>query len=335
MTWVIISRSSAGGFYEVARTLSHVLKIPLLHNAIKTIGINFINVGSIYSLVSPHILLAKRVIVYLGIEGPMHSYASKAIIRLKCPLIITPSKYASEELSRLGITTHYVIPHGFDPCDIPETLPRIGDGRGKTLFSVVLSSMEIYKLLGVKYLLRAIKESSVLRKNAYFVFKVPKNKGDVFKSIINEFSLSLDNFKIIDTYLSKHELYGLISSTDFYVHVSLSDAFGLPIIEAMAVGTPVIALNAPPWNEIVNDDVGFLVKVKKEVIMGNPPYRIRIPDINSLKETLENVVNVANNNRLRNNVRRYAYEKFNAHTLYLRFRNIMELIENTKWCRFH
>ena len=245
MTWVIISRSSAGGFYEVARTLSHVLKIPLLHNAIKTIGINFINVGSIYSLVSPHILLAKRVIVYLGIEGPMHSYASKAIIRLKCPLIITPSKYASEELSRLGITTHYVIPHGFDPCDIPETLPRIGDGRGKTLFSVVLSSMEIYKLLGVKYLLRAIKESSVLRKNAYFVFKVPKNKGDVFKSIINEFSLSLDNFKIIDTYLSKHELYGLISSIDFYVHVSLSDAFGLPIIEAMAVGTPVIALNAP------------------------------------------------------------------------------------------
>ena len=123
--------------------------------------------------------------------------------------------------------------------------------------------------------------------------------------------------------MSKHELYRLIGSSDFYIHVSLSDAFGLPIIEAMAVGTPVIALNASPWNEIVNN-VGFLVKVRGEVIERNPPFRIRVPDINSLRETLENVVKTADNNRLRNKVRNYAYERFNAHILYLKFRDIME-----------
>ena len=58
--------------------------------------------------------------------------------------------------------------------------------------------------------------------------------------------------------------------------------------------------------------------------MGNPPYRIRVPDINSLKETLENVVKITDNSRLRNKVRNYAYERFNAHVLYLKFRDIME-----------
>jgi glycosyltransferase involved in cell wall biosynthesis len=324
MTWVIISRDSAGGFYEVARVLSHVLKIPLSHNAIDALGRNIINVGSIYSLGSPYILLAKKVIAYLGIEGPMHSYASKVIIRLKKPVIITPSNYAKEELAGLGVKVDYVIPHGFDPCEVPDPLPKVGNNMGRTLFSIVLSDVKIYKLLGVKFLLRAIRESSILKKNALFLFKVPKNKGNIIRDIINEFGLSLDNFKIIDTYLSKHELYRLIGSSDFYIHVSLSDAFGLPIIEAMAVGTPVIALNAPPWNEVVNDDVGFLVKVRGEVIEGNPPLRIRIPDINSLRETLENVVKITDNGRLRNKVRNYAYERFNAHVLYLKFRDIME-----------
>jgi len=260
--WIIITRDFAGGFYEVARILSHVLKTSLSHNSIDAVGKSIINVSSIYSLRSPYILLAKRVIAYLGIEGPMYSYASNLIIRLKKPVIITPSNYAREELLRLGIKTDYVIPHGFDPCEVPESLPRIGNNNGRTLFSIVLSGAEIYKLLGIKFLLKAIRESPVLRNNALFLLKVPKNKGDVIRGIINGSGLSFDNFRIIDAYLSKRELYGLVKSSDFYIHVSLSDAFGLPIIEAMAVGTPVIALNAPPWNEIVNDDVSFLVKVR-------------------------------------------------------------------------
>lgn len=320
--WMIITRDSAGRFYEVARTLSHVLKIPLSQRYI--CSRNVLMVGTIYGLQSPYILLAKRVIAYLGIEGPMHSYASNAIIRLKSPVIITPSNYAREELSRFGVKVDYVIPHGFDPCDVPESLPRVDNNHARTLFSIVLSNVRIYKLLGVKFLLKAIRESPVLRKNALLLFKVPKNKGNMVRDIVNEFGLSIDNFKIIDTYLSKYELYRLIGSSDFYIHVSLSDAFGLPIIEAMAVGTPVIALNAPPWNEVVNNDVGFLVKVRGEVIEGNPPLRIRIPDINSLRETLENVMKAADNGRLRNKVRNYAYERFNAHVLYLKFRDVME-----------
>lgn len=112
---------------------------------------------------------------------------------------------------------------------------------------------------------------------------------------------------------------------DLYVHTSLSDAFGLPIVESMAMGTPVVALNAPPWNEVIDENVGFIVRVKGETILNyKPPYRIRIPDIQDLVKVLEDAA-LQVNSSMRRKVREYTISRFDAHKLYQMFRELIEV----------
>lgn len=52
------------------------------------------------------------------------------------------------------------------------------------------------------------------------------------------------------------ELYNL---ADVYVNLSLEETFGLPTVEAMACGTPVIVLNSTANPELVDDAVGIVI----------------------------------------------------------------------------
>ncbi|ABW02277.1 glycosyltransferase [Caldivirga maquilingensis] len=133
---------------------------------------------------------------------------------------------------------------------------------------------------------------------------------------------------VIDEYLSKRELYTLISQHDLYIHGSLSDGFGLPVIESMAVGVPPVVLDAPPWNEVVNDSVGFLVKVGRENIIMRKPYKfkIRIFREDNALDTLEYALNEVMNNRMGwfTKVRKYIRQRYDAHSLYKEFAKLLE-----------
>lgn len=53
---------------------------------------------------------------------------------------------------------------------------------------------------------------------------------------------------------------GLYNLGDIYVYPTYLDGLGLTIYEALSCGLPVITTNEAPMNEIVSDDVGFLVE---------------------------------------------------------------------------
>jgi glycosyltransferase involved in cell wall biosynthesis len=58
--------------------------------------------------------------------------------------------------------------------------------------------------------------------------------------------------------VSEEELVGLYNVADVFVLPSLYEGFGLPVLEAMACGTPVVAANAASLPEVVGD-AGLLV----------------------------------------------------------------------------
>jgi O-antigen biosynthesis alpha-1,3-mannosyltransferase len=59
-------------------------------------------------------------------------------------------------------------------------------------------------------------------------------------------------------YVSKEDLPYIYAGADLFVYVSLYEGFGLPVLEAMASGVPVIASNTSSLPEVVGD-YGVLV----------------------------------------------------------------------------
>src|SRR3990172_3698861 len=59
-------------------------------------------------------------------------------------------------------------------------------------------------------------------------------------------------------HLPHDELPPLYGGASLFVTVSLSETFGIPLIEAMAAGVPVLASDIPPFREVLGD-VGFMV----------------------------------------------------------------------------
>ncbi len=70
--------------------------------------------------------------------------------------------------------------------------------------------------------------------------------------------LKRHNIEVIESTVSSPGLYHL---GDIYVYPTMLDGLGLTMYEALSVGLPVIATDHPPMNEVINNEVGYLVEV--------------------------------------------------------------------------
>ena len=91
--------------------------------------------------------------------------------------------------------------------------------------------------------------------------------------------------------LDKDDLATLYHSVDCYVSPHRSEGLGLTIIEAMAVGKPVIVTNFGGAVDFVDEDTAFPLPYKLiEVGEGNAPYPPSYtwadPDFDALKHTM-------------------------------------------------
>lgn len=98
-------------------------------------------------------------------------------------------------------------------------------------------------------------------------------KGKIYeeaKLIIHTQKRFKDTFDYDIEYLKEHNIEviektvtapGLYYLGDVYVYPTTLDGLGLTMYEALASGLPVIATNHPPMNEVINNEVGYLVEV--------------------------------------------------------------------------
>ena len=67
----------------------------------------------------------------------------------------------------------------------------------------------------------------------------------------------------IDRTLSEAELAGLYAACDCLVHPFRGEGFGLPVVEAMACGLPVIVTGAGPVLDYATDETAFLIPARR------------------------------------------------------------------------
>jgi len=68
------------------------------------------------------------------------------------------------------------------------------------------------------------------------------------------------NIRYFDRFLEEAELPRLQTESGFYIGPSEAEGFGHALVEAMSAKTLVVTTDAPPMNEVVTKDRGFLAK---------------------------------------------------------------------------
>ena len=158
-------------------------------------------------------------IINLGLR-----YAYRRLLP-KIYLITAVSNYANKQLSRLFGVSGRVIPNGIDlelfkPCSREE---RKGDSEH---YPVALNLTSYNNLKGRDILIES--------------FKGIKRRYS--KAVLIAKGINYDLDCVIDLgYMPYEEIPKLYCKASFYLLMSKWESFGLPIIEAFATGTPVIA----------------------------------------------------------------------------------------------
>ncbi|MFT7524990.1 MAG: 1,2-diacylglycerol 3-alpha-glucosyltransferase [Arenicella sp.] len=171
-----------------------------------------------------------------------------------CDHVFTPSDSIKTTLQkREVITPMTVIPTGVK-------LDKFVGGSGSGFKSVVNIPDEAFVIghLGrlapeknLAYLTEAVIKCMTDEANTYFLIVGKGSSEQVIRDLFNDAGLS-DRLHFIGA-LTYPEIVSAYKAMDIFVFCSQSETQGMVITEAMAAGTPVIALDAPGVREVVVD----------------------------------------------------------------------------------
>jgi glycosyltransferase involved in cell wall biosynthesis len=241
--------------------------------------------------------------------------------------VIAVSNYVREKLEEAGINVLDVIHHGIDTKQLKDIIPKKDAVRkmtgGKVVFGTIASS---HKRKGLDLLASAI--SLIQEKiDAGFYILTQPDARPLFSGLKNVY---------VDVLFGRYtrlELLRLISSFDFYICSSLSEGFGLPLIEAQAFGIPVIYPDYAPLNEFMNPNINFPFQwesIEEYEDKFGIRFELHIYKPESLAEKIVEAYNLhASNNdeykKITVKAKRYVSEKYDIRKHYPNFKKYLKL----------
>jgi glycosyltransferase involved in cell wall biosynthesis len=205
-----------------------------------------------------------HIVFYGTTEG--HSFVDEASLRIARQIkIIAVSNYVKQMLEEIGITVAGVVNHGLDMDD-----RRVDTQFYKALKKklknkkVIFTTSANHSRKGLDNLLYGYHLVEQEIKNAYLILhSEPLGYYNTSKIASN---LKLKHLWLTNLYgkLSQSKLNAFYKLCGVYVQPSYSEGFGLPILEAFRFDKPVIAVDAPPFHEIIRQrENGILVPLSK------------------------------------------------------------------------
>ncbi|MGG5821762.1 glycosyltransferase family 4 protein [Falsiroseomonas sp. HW251] len=132
-------------------------------------------------------------------------------------------------------------PDGFELME--RNLPQVAIGR----YAVVIGTVEARKNLGL--LLRALKEPALERSGLRFV--VIGRRGHGAEQLLARLSPAAQERVTFTGYVSEFVKYRLLKHAEFLVLPSVYEGFGIPAVEAMSLGKPVLAAMTSSFPEVI------------------------------------------------------------------------------------
>jgi glycosyltransferase involved in cell wall biosynthesis len=199
-------------------------------------------------------------------------------------LIIAISQTTAQDLQkfyRVPAEKIRVIPHGCDPAFQPvedlATLARIRVRYGLPFdrpYILYVGTLQPRKNLGRLIEAFALGLRDDRLGNPPPVLALAGKRGWLYDSLFTQVqTLGLEGQVIFPGYVEQEDLPALISGAAVFALPSLYEGFGLPALEAMACGTPLIAAKASSLPEVV-DEAGLLVPPTDTLLWTNALHAV-------------------------------------------------------------
>lgn len=222
------------------------------------------------------LLPGSNIVFYGTTEG--HSILDRESVEVARNVnVVAVSNFVRQMLEEVDVPVAGVVHHGLD-MDANEVdlsfLHSVKEKVREKLVALTIASNDPRK--GLKELLQAYKfvESDV--PNSFLVLhSEPKRDYNYEEQRYHErwydlpklvSKLRIERIWLTNSYrlMSSGEVNALYKLCQVYVFPSFSEAFGLPMLEAFRFNKPVVAVDAPPFNEIIEEGyTGKLIPYKK------------------------------------------------------------------------
>jgi len=199
---------------------------------------------------------SKLALWVLKILVPLSARSSRQIIALSQSSkrhIMKALKISEDKINVTYMGVDKIFHPHHNRREILELKNRIGI-KGNFILSVANSHphKNLRRLLQAYYILR--KDEGI----AHQLLLAGNPGRDHLELVRTVRKLGMDEEVIFTGYISHHQMPLVYQAADLFVFPSLYEGFGLPILEAMACGTPVVSSNAASLPEVVGR-AGILV----------------------------------------------------------------------------
>ncbi len=196
---------------------------------------------------------------------------------------IALSRYSARELSAAGFPHVGVVPPAVDPRRVGQPgderlYRRLADGKTNLLFvGRVAPNKKIEDLIDLVSLLREA------GRDARLVVAGAHQKASAYFRMLSARARPLGKAALFLGAVPQHELCACLRAAHLFVSMSEHEGFGLPLVEAMAAGVPVVAYDAAAVSEALGG-AGVLFSPKSlphvaalcEILLDDPVRRRRI-----------------------------------------------------------
>jgi glycosyltransferase involved in cell wall biosynthesis len=244
--------------------------------------------------------------------------------------VVAVSYFVKEMLEEVDVPVAGVVHHGLDmnasEADL-SFLEALEKKFKEKLVALTIASNDPRK--GLNDLLQAHKVVEERIPNSYLVLhSQPKRYYDYEEQRHRErhydlpeiaSNLGLKRIWLTNRYglMTAEEINTLYKICHIYVLSSFTEGFGLPILEAFRLNKPVVAVDAPPFNEIVEDGLTGRLVPYKEVRWFNYKnkvlFKMHIYEPRSLTEAM---VSLQSNYNLRKSMEIQIRERKNRWSIY-------------------
>lgn len=198
-------------------------------------------------------------VTYVTTEGEPKKWLVRPWMKRDCTFIAN-SSFTERMLLRIGVEVKKVVPHGVnlqlikhimrEKRKIKEELKK--KLNAKVVYGTVASELPRKGLNKLAEAIRIIEDK--IEDAKFYIITTSRGKA---------YFTGLKNVYVSATF-GKHtrdEILRIIASFDYYICSSLAEGFCLPVLEAQALGVPVIYPDYDPLNEITHPTANFPIPV--------------------------------------------------------------------------